>query len=389
MLDKLTRNARIDLLRGIAILLVLLLHFHLSYRLDQIALLAWVPESILQMLLRNGNYGVTMFFVISGFLITRTTQQHWDRLGQVDVLGFYANRFARIIPPLLLALIVIIVLGCADLPSFMNSDAGNGFPNAFFFIAGVSVLTFWHNVLMQHVGYFNYALNIYWSLSVEEIFYLFFPLLCLLLSRQRLILLACCLLIITGPIYRSIHADNELYFMYGYWACFDAIALGVATALIAPRVPQLGWYVMPLQYGAVLLITFTFWQGIIGHEIFGFSLIALGTAVLLLFAGSDVEKGRTFTSLSARSLRLMGRYSYELYLFHIVLLGLLRTLIPPESMGSPMKLVWLFIYLITSVLLAKVIAYYFSEPVNTKIRAAFAELRLKKSMPDFRLPDTE
>ncbi len=67
-------------------------------------------------------------------------------------------------------------------------------------MAVLSVLTFWHNVLMQRAWYFNYAMNIYWSLSVEEMFYLVFPLLCLGLKRPVLIVAVWLLAIVLGAI---------------------------------------------------------------------------------------------------------------------------------------------------------------------------------------------
>ena len=67
-----------------------------------------LPEEAIKALVRNGNYGVTMFFVISGYLITSTTTRRYGSLAQVDVPSFYAFRFARIVPCLVLALALIV-----------------------------------------------------------------------------------------------------------------------------------------------------------------------------------------------------------------------------------------------------------------------------------------
>ena len=115
----------------------------------------------------------------------------------------------RVLVVLILALTVIVVLGVFDLPSFGNSDGGHRLPPSFFAIAVLSVLTFWHNVLMEVVRYFNYCLNIYWSLSVEEVFYLTFPVACVLLKRNRYIVGLCLAAIVAGPIYRGIHRDER------------------------------------------------------------------------------------------------------------------------------------------------------------------------------------
>jgi peptidoglycan/LPS O-acetylase OafA/YrhL len=162
------RNSRIDLLRGLSIGAVLLLHFSLTYRLSDSALSLLLPASWIRAVVINGNYGVTVFFVVSGFLITSNNLARYGRLSETRLRQFYAWRFSRIVPPLVLALIVIVALAAMRVPSFADSGGNQLTEPVLFALAIGSVITFWHNVLMQHVGYFNYCLNIYWSLSVEE-----------------------------------------------------------------------------------------------------------------------------------------------------------------------------------------------------------------------------
>ena len=73
----------------------------------------------------NGNYGVTIFFVISGFLITRNSLSRWGSLEKIDWRHFYFLRCTKILPPLLLVLSVIVLLGVLDIPSFTNKDNGH------------------------------------------------------------------------------------------------------------------------------------------------------------------------------------------------------------------------------------------------------------------------
>ena len=142
-----TRSSRIDFLRGVAIFSVLLLHFSLTYDLIHSPLSAVFAARWVKAAVDNGNYGVTMFFVISGFLITSNNLIRYGRLPDVNLRQFYAFRFARIIPPLLLALLIIVPLGLLGIPSFSNSLAGQALPGSFFVVVTLSVLTFWHNVL--------------------------------------------------------------------------------------------------------------------------------------------------------------------------------------------------------------------------------------------------
>ncbi|WP_144021922.1 acyltransferase family protein, partial [Burkholderia pseudomallei] len=235
MMELKKRSDGVDLLRGIAILLVLILHFHLTYRLHVLPFdVPWLSGAI-KAISRNGNYGVTMFFAVSGFLITSTSARRFGSLGAIRPATFYRFRASRILPCLVLVLAVIVALGSLGMRSFVNKP-----DTASVLVSVLSVLTFWHNVLMAKVGYFNYSMNILWSLSVEEVFYLSFPILCLLLKRRRYILLFLCVPILVAPVYRSLHADDEIVALYGYLSCFDAIAMGACAALLPARAMSRG-----------------------------------------------------------------------------------------------------------------------------------------------------
>lgn len=171
----LQRNARIDVLRGISIVLVLLHHFNIPYKLHDTLLSVDIGgQSLITAIARNGNYGVTMFFVISGFLITSHSLGRWHSLNHLNVRTFYWSRVARIVPCLLLLLLMVHSLGLLGLKPFINqAPEGMVVSTA---ITNLAALTFWMNQLIIQYGWVNYALGVLWSLSVEEVFYLVFPL---------------------------------------------------------------------------------------------------------------------------------------------------------------------------------------------------------------------
>lgn len=360
------RNNHIDTLRGVAIMCVLVLHFTLAYGLKNSPLGDILPAWLLRAALQ-GNFGVTMFFAVSGYLITSTSLRRWGDLSRIDIRTFYLYRFARIMPCLLLALAIIVVLGSFDVPFFSNSDGDVERPASYFFIAAGSVLTFWHNQLMQTAGYFNYCLNVYWSLSVEKVFYLLLPLSCLLLRRSWLIVLLCCAAIIAGPAYRSQHPDNEIYFMYGYLACFDAIAIGCLTALLAQREVPNARQGRALRIAGGVALAALYLRGIDGHQIFGFTLVALASAVFLL--GSAAEAATAERAPRRSVLRWFGRHSYEIYLFHIIVLAGMRNLVEDKAhLSYGARLPWLLLFLCLTALTAAVVARYVSEPANAALR---------------------
>lgn len=362
------RSARIDCLRGLAIGVVLLLHFSLTYHLADGPLAKLVPRDWIRALVNNGNYGVTLFFVISGFLITSNNLRRHGELRAVKLREFYALRFARIIPPLLAALVVIVPLGLAGVASFDNRADGQPLPGSFMALAVLSVLTFWHNVLMQSAGYFNYCLNIYWSLSVEEVFYLLFPLACILLRRNVLIVVLCLSAIALAPWYRALHRDDEIYYLYAYPACFDAIAIGCLTALASARLAVSERLLRPLRWFCGVSMAVVYVVGFDGHEAFGFTLLALFAAPLL-FKAFDA-KGAAPLSPWLRPLAWFGTHSYELYLYHIIVLGILREILPRSAVSAAWQLPLLALFIALSALVAWTSARYFAEPVNAYLRRA-------------------
>lgn len=358
------RNGHIDALRGAAILCVLVLHFALAYGLKN-SPLGMLPSWLLRAAYQ-GNFGVTIFFTISGYLITSTSLQRWADLARIDIPKFYLYRFARIMPCLLLALAIIVTLGVLEVPFFSNADAGRHLPNSYFLIAVASVLTFWHNQLMQSAGYFNYCLNVYWSLSVEEMFYLLLPVSCLLLRKRLLIVLLCCAAIVAGPIYRGHHVDNEIYFMYGYLACFDAIAIGCLTAMLTRNFPISARFGPWLRLISGIILVALYLRGIAGHEIFGFTFISLASAGFILGSADDGQRRRP------NVLQWFGRHSYEMYLFHIIVLAAMRNLIDKANLSYAARLPWLLLFLALTALTAALIARYLSEPANAAIRRLYA-----------------
>ncbi len=377
------RLSGVDVLRGLSVLLVTLHHIHLRFWLNDYDVDGVLPKTVNQVLFWSGYYAVIAFFVISGFLITGLSIRRWGRLGDIHTGRFYRLRAARILPCLLLLLIVLSALHLVGASAFTIAPEQGSLSHALW-----SALTFRINWLEGHHGYLPGNWDVLWSLSVEEMFYLSFPLLCLLLRREAALLLPLAFLLVLGPISRTVLADQEPWGQYAYLSCMDGIAFGCLAALAVARL-ELGRRALRRALGAgaalacVVILTCNE-DSHAGLARFGLNvtLLEAGVALVLVALGSGV--GNEVLSRGTGWLRAIGRSSYEIYLFHMLivlgLMGLFKRLQPPTSTIP----VWYLAMLLLSVLLGMVLSRFFSEPLNHWLRGHPYNRREPRSAADWK-----
>ena len=159
--DKYVRG--IDGLRSLAILMVLAYHLRLPFA-------------------RGGLSGVTIFFVLSGFLITRNILTQLDENGKLDVVAFWKKRILRLYPVMIVMIITLIFVS-AMANRILFTKACHDIPSVLF-----GYNNYWQ--IFSNVSYFNRSgiaspLMHFWSLAIELQFYLFYPLLIVLLSKVK------------------------------------------------------------------------------------------------------------------------------------------------------------------------------------------------------------
>src|SRR5271168_3302731 len=117
-----SRLVGVDLLRGLAILFVLMNHVNMRLLLADVPYTRGLPEQLVSSLVWNGQRGVQIFFAVSGFLITSTTLRRWSNFSSRSVRQFYQLRFARIAPLLLLVLTLLSTLHAGGFHDYVVED---------------------------------------------------------------------------------------------------------------------------------------------------------------------------------------------------------------------------------------------------------------------------
>jgi peptidoglycan/LPS O-acetylase OafA/YrhL len=373
-----TRLDGVDLLRGLAILCVLMNHVNIRLLINEVPYTEGIPRPLIHAMVGNGQFGVQIFFAISGFLITSITLKRWGSLEKINVRDFYLLRLARIGPLLLALLAVLSVLHFARLQDFVVSAQKGGLGRAL-----LAALTFHINVLEAHRGYLPGNWDILWSLSVEEMFYLFFPLAAWLLGRLRLFIPFLFVFIVLGPIARAVFArGNDIWQDYSYLGGMDAIALGCLTALIASRARFSPAILKTLAWtGLALLIAMLGFSGFrflfpLGETGLEETLLAIGTCLVIIAAAQTRWECPRFL----RPFRLLGRRSYEVYLTHMfVVFAFLHLFL---AMGKPMWLVPVYFIatIIVATLVGDLVATFYSDRVNTALRQHWGEGKLGSAL---------
>ena len=296
-------------LRAIAILLVVLFH-------------SGVPG------LTGGYIGVDVFFVISGFVITGLMLRERSSSGSTSLLNFYARRCRRILPMATLAILATVMATYLLLGSVTGSATANDGRWAAAFLA---------NFHFEQVGtnYFTAsappsALQNYWSLSVEEQFYVVYPTLFLLVAsvRGRISLrtrMTVVMVVIASTSYwfsitQTMSNQTSAYFspFTRAWelALGALIALGTSWLMQIPK--RISASATWIGFAAIAVAAFTF----NAQTIYPGALVAVPVvgAALIIGGGVGAPRGGSEMLLGIPPMQWLGRRSYSLYLWHWPLL---------------------------------------------------------------------
>jgi peptidoglycan/LPS O-acetylase OafA/YrhL len=333
------RIGSLDGLRGLAILGVMAFHGDVLFD----GQFGAPGDVILSRGFGAGWIGVQLFFVLSGFLITSILLDRKRRYGLGDYLsGFYVRRSFRILP-LYYGFLLLYFLLLRRLP-------GINAPTSLYSADSASLFLFYYNLRAGFLDRAAPVLHMYWSLCVEEQFYLLWPLLVWWLSARSLRWV--CGVVFAGALLFRLAVLRQPHGMpIAYLATpsvLDAPALGSLIALLRDdevtwrRTPQLSGWLVVLFASAVLAIVMAvghFYPNIdaryehmpVKHdsaaiETWGISaaILLFGAALIYAIGAESHRVGYFRRILNWPLLRSIGFYSYAMYMFHRVLLRLLQ-----------------------------------------------------------------
>ena len=327
---------QLDSLRAIAVLGVLIHHFY--------------PESES---LGLGYYGVRLFFVLSGFLITAILLDARNRIEQTGqrvssaICQFYVRRTLRIVPVYYLALVIALLLGNTDI-----------FSGAWWYASYTT------NLFFIHLGFYPSTTAHLWSLSVEAQFYLIWPFVILLVAKQR-IHWAIVLTILAGPLYRLlgiVGSHDGIEFYTFTLSSIDSLGWGALLAWLLHEEREAH---LLKRAGLGLFLLFPIVTPILMEEAYFYVLdnTLLSIAYVWLITGAAKGfSGPVGGILNWKPLIYIGQISYGVYLYHLFIPWGLYEVLGLTQLENPV--VNAIILITTTILVASLSWHLFEKPIN-------------------------
>ncbi|MEM9132819.1 MAG: acyltransferase [Actinomycetota bacterium] len=273
-----------------------------------------------------GGFGVTVFFFLSGYLITTLLRREFEGTGRIDFGAFYKRRAWRILPPLYLCLALAVLFSAVGFTADFGSLRG-------VVAQALHVTNYWTMIDPDGVRAFPPGTIVYWSLAVEEHFYLLFPLAALVLlrrfapRRQALTLLVVCGLVLAWRLVLVLVLDAPQTHTYSATdARIDAILYGCVMGLY--RNPALDPVIETTRRTrtTVLAVSGLVILGSMAvrneqyRETLRYTIQSMALAPVFYFAILHPREG-LFRLLNLRPVAFLGVLSYTFYLNHLVYIG--------------------------------------------------------------------
>jgi peptidoglycan/LPS O-acetylase OafA/YrhL len=315
----------VDGVRGLAILLALLFHYAPTFNTGIL------PEHLVKTVAQAGWTGVDLFFVLSGFLITGILLDSSSAENYFS--SFYARRVLRIFPVYYAALLATLFLG-----PIVFSNPPSRWPPVHERIWYFAYLQNWVSVVVD--GTRQHMMGHFWSLGVEEQFYLIWPWVVYRRSPKRVLQIAVgasLLSVLLRLVLLARHIDPEIIYRNTFTR-MDTLLIGAACACLVRHKPTAAWlrrhassrwfawmWIAPVITLAVLHeAARPFAYQASGVQGLGFTAIALSYAALLMSIVVTMGSGSLLQRFFSSSImRMFGTYSYAAYVWQQLVRGLL------------------------------------------------------------------
>lgn len=361
-------------IRTIAAMGVIISHINLSlskFKVTSISLFGWNKEGK-QKGWVLGEHGVTMFFVLSGFLITYLLLKEYQKTKTIKIKDFYIRRILRIWPLYYLYIALVAI---------------NMFSSSSFGATWLYYLTFFANVPFV-LGNALPAMDHLWSISVEEQFYLFWPVLFVFLIKRNFIKIILPVIFLLGcyRIYIWYISPFSVSALFSVVNRFDCMLLGAVgaylffyksrlIAFIDNRFMQsIAWLIVL----AMILNFFWFLNSII--EIF-----VIGIATLIIIIGQINIKNR-IVNLENSVVSYLGKLSFGIYVYHPLLILLFSKYLRFDPSYSLVNELWFTVFIYISIIsitvLVSHISYFYFEMRFLKLKNKFSTVKSSNINPN-------
>lgn len=345
---RLGHRPALDGLRGVAILLVVAYHGFVLLERNMLAVASM------------GVVGVTLFFTLSGFLITSLLLDEHQRTGRINLRAFYRRRAYRLFPALA-GLVVISAALTLLIPGYVS-------------IGGVVATVLYVQNWFLAFGGAHDGLGHAWSLAIEEQFYIVWPIALIALLRfgRRAVFGVAAVAALASFAWRSElahHAGVGAWRLLGTDSRADGLLIGCALAVVVRRLPvqRSLVHLVAIGVGGFMLLASIPMTGY-DYNVTAPFTAAIGAALVIY----GVMQERGWRPLQGPVLRWFGRRSYGLYLWHMAVFAVLAHWLAPG-------LVMLVLYVAGSLLLAEVSWRFVEQPfLRQKGGVKPQTLRLRK-----------
>lgn len=328
MIDNKLYFKNLDSIRFIAALMVFLGHA-LSPSYQYLNIKNSIGEKLLN-IISNGGTGVSVFFVLSGFLITFLLITEYEITKKIALKKFYMRRILRIWP-----LYFLVVFFSFLIYPFLKSLLGINNPlgsNIFYHLAFLSNFDV-INIEKFYAGSDAMSQNITWSVSIEEQFYLFWPLIFLCFPK-RLWIYCILFVMICSLLFRLLHNDDAITLYFHTFSVLLDLAIGGFMAYLIKEFPKIRVFFekcSTLTHLTLVIFSFSllYWSEFINTLAYGLAMnrIFISFSFALIISAQAITKKESLLNFSNLTFASKwGKYTYGIYLIHPIVLTIINVL---------------------------------------------------------------